>query len=170
MKISYNWLKQFIKLDWDAKKAGELLTDLGLEVEGIDPFSSVLGGLEGIVVGHVVECEPHPNADRLKLTKVDVGEIAVAVEAELEAYYQANPLVKRPVVAVMGCMVNGPGEAKEADIALAGGTGKFGVYVAGKHVRSVAQADAVAAVLEEVVSFDSDKPAEQLAEGRNIPE
>ena len=74
MKISYNWLKQFIKLDWDAEKAGELLTDLGLEVEGIEPFSSVLGGLEGIVVGHVVECEPHPNADRLKLTKVDVGD------------------------------------------------------------------------------------------------
>ncbi|MFT5435844.1 MAG: phenylalanyl-tRNA synthetase beta chain [Ulvibacter sp.] len=74
MKISYNWLKQFIKLDWDAEKAGELLTDLGLEVEGIDSFSSVLGGLEGIVVGHVIECEPHPNADRLKLTKVDVGD------------------------------------------------------------------------------------------------
>jgi phenylalanyl-tRNA synthetase beta chain len=74
MKISYNWLKQFIKLDWDAEKAGELLTDLGLEVEGIEPFSSVLGGLEGIVVGHVVECEPHPNADRLKLTKVDIGD------------------------------------------------------------------------------------------------
>ena len=54
MKISYNWLKQFIKLDWDAEKAGELLTDLGLEVEGIDSYSSVLGGLEGIVVGHVV--------------------------------------------------------------------------------------------------------------------
>jgi phenylalanyl-tRNA synthetase beta chain len=74
MKISYNWLKQFIKLDWEAEKAGELLTDLGLEVEGIDAFSSILGGLEGIVVGHVVACEPHPNADRLKLTKVDVGD------------------------------------------------------------------------------------------------
>lgn len=74
MKISYNWLKQFIKLDWDAEKTGALLTDLGLEVEGIDSFSSVLGGLEGIVVGNVVECEPHPNADRLKLTKVDVGD------------------------------------------------------------------------------------------------
>lgn len=74
MKISYNWLKQFIKLDWDAAKTGELLTDLGLEVEGIESFSSVLGGLEGIVVGHVLECKQHPNADRLKLTKVDVGD------------------------------------------------------------------------------------------------
>lgn len=73
MKISYNWLKQFIKLDWDAHKTGELLTDLGLEVEGIESFSSVLGGLDGIVIGHVLECEQHPNADRLKLTKVDIG-------------------------------------------------------------------------------------------------
>ncbi len=73
MTISYNWLKQFINLPWDAEKTGELLTDLGLEVEGIDDFSSIKGGLEGIVIGHVLECVPHPNADRLKITKVDIG-------------------------------------------------------------------------------------------------
>jgi len=73
MKISYNWLKQFINLPWDAEKTGELLTDLGLEVEGIEDFASVKGGLEGVVVGHVLECEQHSNADRLKVTKVDVG-------------------------------------------------------------------------------------------------
>ncbi|GAA4272322.1 phenylalanine--tRNA ligase subunit beta [Aquimarina gracilis] len=73
MKISYNWLKQFINLDWDAAKAGELLTDLGLEVEGIDTYQSVKGGLEGVVVGQVLNCEKHPNADKLKITKVDLG-------------------------------------------------------------------------------------------------
>ncbi|WP_459209796.1 phenylalanine--tRNA ligase subunit beta [Aquimarina rhabdastrellae] len=73
MKISYNWLKQFIKLDWDAEKTSELLTDLGLEVEGIAPYQSVKGGLEGVVVGHVLSCEQHPNADKLKVTKVDLG-------------------------------------------------------------------------------------------------
>ncbi|MCM5663084.1 phenylalanine--tRNA ligase subunit beta [Galbibacter mesophilus] len=73
MKISYNWLKQFIQLDWESDKTAELLTDLGLEVEGEETFESVKGGLKGIVVGHVLECEQHPNADRLKLTKVDVG-------------------------------------------------------------------------------------------------
>ena len=73
VKISYNWLKQFIKIDWDAEKTGELLTDLGLEIEGIESFESIKGGLEGIVVGHVLECEQHPNADRLKVTKVDIG-------------------------------------------------------------------------------------------------
>lgn len=74
MLISYNWLKQFINLPWDADKTGELLTDLGLEVEGITDFSSVKGGLEGVVIGHVIECDKHPNADRLKLTKVDIGQ------------------------------------------------------------------------------------------------
>jgi phenylalanyl-tRNA synthetase beta chain len=73
MKISYNWLKRFVKVDWEAKKTGELLTDLGLEIEGIEPFTSIPGGLEGIVVGHVQSAEQHPNADRLKITKVDVG-------------------------------------------------------------------------------------------------
>jgi len=73
MKISYNWLKQFINIDWSAEKAGELLTDLGLEIEGIERFESVKGGLEGIVVGEVLTCVQHPNADRLKLTTVNIG-------------------------------------------------------------------------------------------------
>lgn len=73
MKISYNWLKQFIDIDWDAEKTGELLTDLGLEIEGIDTYQSVKGGLEGIVIGHVLTCEQHSNADKLKVTTVDIG-------------------------------------------------------------------------------------------------
>ncbi|UBZ14056.1 phenylalanine--tRNA ligase subunit beta [Flagellimonas marinaquae] len=76
MKISYNWLKQFLQVDWDAQKTGELLTDLGLEVEGISQFESVKGGLKGIVVGQVLTCEKHPNADKLKLTTVDIGQEA----------------------------------------------------------------------------------------------
>ncbi|AKA36530.1 phenylalanine--tRNA ligase subunit beta [Flagellimonas lutaonensis] len=74
MKISYNWLKQFLKLDWDADRTAELLTNLGLEVEGITDFESIAGGLKGVVVGQVLECKKHPNADRLKLTKVDIGQ------------------------------------------------------------------------------------------------
>jgi phenylalanyl-tRNA synthetase beta chain len=73
MKISYNWLKQFLKTDWPAEKTGELLTDLGLEIEGIESYQSVKGGLEGIVVGEVLTCIQHPNADRLKITTVDIG-------------------------------------------------------------------------------------------------
>ncbi|WP_149303303.1 phenylalanine--tRNA ligase subunit beta [Pareuzebyella sediminis] len=73
MQISYNWLKQFLKLEWDSRQTAELLTDLGLEVEGITPFESVKGKLKGVVVGHVLSCEKHPNADKLKLTSVDIG-------------------------------------------------------------------------------------------------
>ncbi len=73
MKISYNWLKQFLKIDWEAERTGELLTDLGLEVEGIETVESIKGSLKGIVVGKVLTCIQHPNADRLKVTTVDVG-------------------------------------------------------------------------------------------------
>ncbi|WP_372936934.1 phenylalanine--tRNA ligase subunit beta [Seonamhaeicola sp.] len=73
MKISYNWLKQFIKIDWTPEKTGELLTDLGLEVEGIETYQSVKGGLEGVVVGEVLTCTKHPNADKLKITTVNIG-------------------------------------------------------------------------------------------------
>jgi phenylalanyl-tRNA synthetase beta chain len=73
MKISYNWLKQFIKTDWDSEKTASMLTDLGLEVEGIEKYQSIKGGLEGIVVGHVLTCVQHPNADKLKITTVNIG-------------------------------------------------------------------------------------------------
>ncbi|WP_026704993.1 phenylalanine--tRNA ligase subunit beta [Flavobacterium soli] len=74
MKISYNWLKQFIKTDWNSEETSALLTDLGLEVEAVEKYQSVKGGLEGIVVGHVLTCVQHPNADRLKVTTVDLGD------------------------------------------------------------------------------------------------
>lgn len=73
MKISYNWLKQFIKTDWTSEQTSELLTDLGLEVEIVEKYQSVKGGLEGIVIGHVLTCGKHPDADRLKVTTVDIG-------------------------------------------------------------------------------------------------
>ncbi len=74
MKISYNWIKQFIKIDWQSEETAALLTDLGLEVEVVEKYQSVKGGLEGIVIGHVLNCVPHPDADRLKVTTVDLGD------------------------------------------------------------------------------------------------
>ncbi|WP_297804058.1 phenylalanine--tRNA ligase subunit beta [uncultured Polaribacter sp.] len=73
MKISYSWLQQFLQVDWEPIKTGELLTDLGLEVEGIETKESIKGSLKGIVVGKVLTCTQHPNADRLKITTVDIG-------------------------------------------------------------------------------------------------
>ncbi len=73
MKISYNWLKTLIDIEQSPEELGVLLTNCGLEVEGIEPISSIQGGLQGLVIGEVKERWQHPNADRLSITKVDVG-------------------------------------------------------------------------------------------------
>lgn len=74
MKISYNWLKDYINPNLNAEDAGKLLTDTGLEVESIEQYQTVKGNLEGVVIGQVVTCEKHPGADRLSKTTVDIGE------------------------------------------------------------------------------------------------
>ncbi len=73
MKISLNWLKTFIDIDLDDESLKDLLTDIGLEVEGVETYESVPGGLKGLVVAEVLTCVPHPNADKLKLTTVTTG-------------------------------------------------------------------------------------------------
>ena len=73
MKISYNWLKTLIDIDLTPAQVDEYLTSSGLEVEGIESFESVKGGLKGIVIGEVIEKEKHPDADKLSITKVNVG-------------------------------------------------------------------------------------------------
>ena len=74
MKLSYNWLKEYIDLDVDPDALSKILTDIGLEVEGQEEFQSVKGGLEGVITGEVLTCEKHPNADKLSVTTVDVGD------------------------------------------------------------------------------------------------
>ena len=73
MKISYKWLQQHIELPLNVEKVSEILTAIGLEVEGVEAFESIKGGLKGVVVGEVLTCEQHPNADRLRVTTVDLG-------------------------------------------------------------------------------------------------
>ncbi len=73
MKISYNWLKEYVAIDLAPEKACEILTDTGLEVEGLHKIEAVKGGLKGVVVGEVLTCEKHPDADRLNVTTVNVG-------------------------------------------------------------------------------------------------
>lgn len=73
MKISYNWLKEYLATSLTPERIGEILTSTGLEVESVEKVEKVKGGLKGVVVGHVVDCIPHPDADRLRLTRVDVG-------------------------------------------------------------------------------------------------
>lgn len=73
MKVSYNWIKQYLNANLPLDKQLELLTDLGLEVEGSSKFESIKGSLQGVVVGEVLSCSQHPNADRLKVTKINIG-------------------------------------------------------------------------------------------------
>ncbi len=73
MKISYNWLKEFVDFNLSPKELSEIFTSVGLEVEGMEEYVSVPGGLDGLVIGQVNNVEPHPNADKLHLTKVDIG-------------------------------------------------------------------------------------------------
>ena len=74
MKISYNWLKQFLTLDKSPQEVSELLTGCGLEVEQLEHWESLKGGLKNVVVGHVLTCIKHPNADKLSITIVDTGD------------------------------------------------------------------------------------------------
>jgi phenylalanyl-tRNA synthetase beta chain len=74
MKISYNWLKEYLTFDLAPEKVSEYLTDTGLEVEGLERIDTIKGGLQGVVIGEVVSCKQHPNADRLKVTEVNIGE------------------------------------------------------------------------------------------------
>ena len=73
MKISYNWIKNYLNLDLPADQIASLLTDTGLEVEGIEEVESIKGGLKGVVIGKILTKIKHPNADRLSLTSVDIG-------------------------------------------------------------------------------------------------
>ena len=73
MKISYKWLKQYIQTEKTPEQISLILTDIGLEVESLEKVQAIPGGLEGLLIGLVKECSQHPNADRLKVTKVDVG-------------------------------------------------------------------------------------------------
>lgn len=124
------------------------------------PVTEVRVGLE------LLRCiglrEPGPNVISCPTCgrcQVDVAEVCARVETALEALYRETPDCERPSVAVMGCMVNGPGEAKDADIAIAGGRGKFALYVRGDHKATLDEAEAVDALLDEVRQWGAEENA-----------
>ena len=73
MNISYKWLKEYVDFDLTAQEVADALTSEGLEVDGVEEVQAIKGGLEGLVVGHVVSCEPHPNSDHMHICQVDLG-------------------------------------------------------------------------------------------------
>ncbi len=107
MKVSYNWIKEYIDVNLSVNELADLLTDIGLEVEGIHQFESVKGGLTGLVVGYVSSSKQHPNADKLKVTQVDIG------DGELKQIVCGAPNVEegqKVVVAPVGSVLYGANE------------------------------------------------------------
>src|SRR5215831_14386008 len=73
MTISYNWLSEYLPERIEPQRLSKILTSIGLEVESLQHYESIKGGLKGLVIGEVMQCEQHENADKLKVTKVDTG-------------------------------------------------------------------------------------------------
>jgi phenylalanyl-tRNA synthetase beta chain len=103
MKISYNWLKQFIDTDKTPEQISQILTGIGLEVEVLDKVQAIPGGLEGLVIGHVKESKDHPNSDHLHLTKVDVG---TGTDLQIVCGAANVAAGQKVVVAVVGATVH----------------------------------------------------------------
>lgn len=79
MKVSYNWLKEYLEFKESPEEIGEILTQTGLEVENITCVSSIPGGLNGVFVGKILDCQKHPNADKLKITSVSIGSEVLSI-------------------------------------------------------------------------------------------
>ena len=100
MKVSYNWLQTYLDFPYTAEQLSEILTQTGLEVEGLEPFEEIQGGLNGVVIGEVLTCEQHPDADKLKVTTVNIG-----AETPLQIVCGAPNVAagQKVIVATVGC-------------------------------------------------------------------
>ncbi len=127
MKVSYNWLKKYIQTDLSPEELGKILTDTGLEVESIEKIEAIEGGLQGVVIGHVLTCEKHPDADKLNVTTVHIGteELQIVCGAPNVAAGQ------KVVVATVGTtLYPNPGEAFHIKKAKIRGVESFGMLCA----------------------------------------
>ncbi|MDD4645826.1 MAG: phenylalanine--tRNA ligase subunit beta [Bacteroidales bacterium] len=127
MKISYNWLRSYINLDITREATSKILTNIGLEVEAEEPFESVRGSLRGLVVGEVLTCTAHPQADKLSLTIVDIGApepLSIVCGAPNVAAGQ------KVIVAPVGCTIYGSSEPLTIRKAKIRGEESFGMICA----------------------------------------
>ncbi|MCU0472359.1 MAG: phenylalanine--tRNA ligase subunit beta [Bacteroidales bacterium] len=105
MKISYNWLKDYLNIDKDPETIAKILTGIGLEIEAIEEWESVKGGLKGVVIGEVLTCKKHPDADKLSVTTVNVGSgepIHIVCGAPNVAAGQKVPVAKAGTIVFKG--------------------------------------------------------------------
>ena len=128
MTISYNWLSEYLPETLDPEKLSRILTSIGLEVESLERFQSIKGGLEGLVIGEVLACEQHPNADKLKVTKVNIGK-----EDSLQIVCGASNVAvgQKVVVATLGTTIYpSSGEPLTMKIAKIRGVESYGMICA----------------------------------------
>ena len=127
MKISFNWLKKYINTEISVEKAGQILTDTGLEVESIEKIEAVKGGLEGVVIGKVLTCEKHPDADKLNVTRVDIGTETLQIVCGAPNVAAGQTVV----VATVGCtLYPKPDEPFKIKAAKIRGVDSFGMLCA----------------------------------------
>jgi phenylalanyl-tRNA synthetase beta chain len=127
MKISFNWLKKYIDIDISVEEARQILTDTGLEVESIEKIEAVKGGLEGVVIGKVLTCEKHPDADKLKVTTVDIGTETLQIVCGAPNVAAEQTVV----VATVGCTLHPkPDEPFKIKAAKIRGVESFGMLCA----------------------------------------
>ncbi|RFM29837.1 phenylalanine--tRNA ligase subunit beta [Deminuibacter soli] len=128
MTISYNWLAEYLPERVDPERLSRILTSIGLEVESLEKYESIKGGLRGLVIGEVLECVPHPNADKLRVTKVNVGG-----EAPLQIVCGAPNVAagQKVVVATVGTTIYpSTGEPLTMKVAKIRGEESFGMICA----------------------------------------
>ncbi len=128
MIISYNWLSEYLPVTIDTERLSKILTSIGLEVESLHKYESLKGGLEGIVVGEVLTCEKHPDADKLKITTVNIG---TAEPSQIVCGASNVAVGQKVIVATVGTLLypsNGePFQIKKAKIR---GVESFGMICA----------------------------------------
>lgn len=105
MNISYNWLKEYVDFNLQPQEVAEALTSIGLEVGGVEEVESVRGGLKGLVVGHILTCEAHPNSDHMHICTVDLG---TGEPAQIVCGAPNVAAGQKVIVATLGTVLYGP--------------------------------------------------------------
>jgi phenylalanyl-tRNA synthetase beta chain len=116
MKVSYNWLKNYIDFDLSVTELAKVLTDTGLEVEGVKRIDQVPGGLEGLVIGKVTACIKHEDADRLKVTQVDIGSEILQIVCGADNVNSGQKVVVATVGSILYPEPDKPFQIKKAKI------------------------------------------------------